>query len=313
MKAWMVRPLYLEAEDDEWHIAHAETRNAAKQAATGHIDLSYIELRATRLPEMDDVGVNPYNILTHLVGWWWPCNQCERHVYADYYEDGDGEEVYYGEDGNPEDMSSDIFGNVYCTPECLEIHEHIRDYSCRLSWVHVICPELPAAEGRYLTGKAVAMPGMGAPTWVEDQYADMWAVTYVNQYRYQMVRQPVEKATRTVHVEDGAPGAVDVWSHKSKWRNPYRAREFDANYQVAEQAITDYEKYVRGDPDLMAAIPELIGKPLECTCRHEDIRAYRRDRKSGKRCHADILVMLAHICHHHEVNGTEWVREGGEV
>ena len=47
-----------------------------------------------------------------------------------------------------------------------------------------------------------------------------------------------------------------------------------------EEVIRKYDEYLRGSPDLMAALPELRGKVLGCWC-------------APKPCHGDVLVKMA--------------------
>lgn len=62
---------------------------------------------------------------------------------------------------------------------------------------------------------------------------------------------------------------------RSKWGNPYVVNEDGTR----EEVIDKYEKYVRDQPNLMAALPELKGKVLGCWC-------------APKSCHGDVLVKL---------------------
>ena len=71
-------------------------------------------------------------------------------------------------------------------------------------------------------------------------------------------------------------GDAQLGITKSKWGNPFRASEFSDLGEVLEE----YEKYVRGRPNLMSSLPELAGKQLGCHC------------EEGK-CHGDILIRLA--------------------
>ena len=61
----------------------------------------------------------------------------------------------------------------------------------------------------------------------------------------------------------------------SKWGNPFMVGR-DGN---REQVIRMYEIHVRRRPDLIAALPELIGKRLGCYCKPEA-------------CHGDVLIRL---------------------
>ena len=70
--------------------------------------------------------------------------------------------------------------------------------------------------------------------------------------------------------------ACDVLiARPSKWGNPFMVGR-DGN---REQVIRIYEIHVRRRPDLIAALPELIGKRLGCYCKPEA-------------CHGDVLIRL---------------------
>ncbi len=77
--------------------------------------------------------------------------------------------------------------------------------------------------------------------------------------------------------------AYDVYiGRPSKWGNPWSHRPGTlARFRVAtrDEAIRKYEEWVRAQPMLMAALPELWGKVLGCWCRPEA-------------CHGDILLKL---------------------
>jgi len=62
----------------------------------------------------------------------------------------------------------------------------------------------------------------------------------------------------------------------SKWANPFReGRDGDRGEVVAK-----YEDWLRSQPALIVALPELRGKVLGCWC-------------APKPCHGDVLVRLA--------------------
>jgi Domain of unknown function (DUF4326) len=61
----------------------------------------------------------------------------------------------------------------------------------------------------------------------------------------------------------------------SKWGNPFREGEHGTRRQVIEK----YESWIRGNPELLAQLPELKGKVLGCWCH-------------PKSCHGDVLVKL---------------------
>jgi hypothetical protein len=62
----------------------------------------------------------------------------------------------------------------------------------------------------------------------------------------------------------------------SKWSNPFRIGPDGTREEVLEK----FENRLRGDAELMAALPELKGKVLGCWCAPRD-------------CHGDILARLA--------------------
>lgn len=80
--------------------------------------------------------------------------------------------------------------------------------------------------------------------------------------------------------------AYDVLIDRTtKWGNPFshlRGQRTLAKFLVAtrSEAIRRYEDWVRDQPGLMAALPELRGKVLGCWCEPSP-------------CHGEILVRLA--------------------
>lgn len=67
----------------------------------------------------------------------------------------------------------------------------------------------------------------------------------------------------------------------SKWGNPFPVPSRDYDRAVDPERILErYEAYVRGNPRLMASLPELRGKVLGCWC-------------APKRCHGDVLLRMA--------------------
>jgi hypothetical protein len=62
----------------------------------------------------------------------------------------------------------------------------------------------------------------------------------------------------------------------SKWANPFREGQDGDRGEV----IAKYERWLKKQPELMAALPELRGKVLGCWC-------------APKPCHGDVLVRLA--------------------
>lgn len=71
-----------------------------------------------------------------------------------------------------------------------------------------------------------------------------------------------------------------AWKPASKWANPFHI----GAHGTREEVIAKYEAYVRADPELIAALPELRGKVLTCWCRPEA-------------CHGDVLVRLLEEFH----------------
>lgn len=69
----------------------------------------------------------------------------------------------------------------------------------------------------------------------------------------------------------------------SKWGNPFSHQEGTlAQFKVEtrKEAVESYEKWVKEQPDLMAALSELRGKTLGCWC-------------APQACHGDVLLRLA--------------------
>jgi len=61
----------------------------------------------------------------------------------------------------------------------------------------------------------------------------------------------------------------------SKWGNPFKIGR-DRN---REEVISKFEAYMMNRPDLIQALPELVGKTLGCWCK-------------PKACHGDILKIM---------------------
>lgn len=61
----------------------------------------------------------------------------------------------------------------------------------------------------------------------------------------------------------------------SKWGNPFPIE----GRMTRERAIRAYEVWIRRRPDLLATLPELVGKRLGCHCK-------------PLACHGDVLVKL---------------------
>ena len=69
----------------------------------------------------------------------------------------------------------------------------------------------------------------------------------------------------------------------SRWGNPFSHKDGTlAQFRVdtIEEAVESYREWIKTQPELLAALPELKGKILGCFC------------KPGP-CHGDILLELA--------------------
>ena len=62
----------------------------------------------------------------------------------------------------------------------------------------------------------------------------------------------------------------------SKWGNPFKI----GRDGTREQVIEKYQRWIKRQPMLMAALPELRGKRLGCFCK-------------PLQCHGDVLAKLA--------------------
>ena len=71
--------------------------------------------------------------------------------------------------------------------------------------------------------------------------------------------------------------AFDVYiGRPSKWGNPFAIGKDGTR----EEVITKFEAWIKTQPHLLAALPELHGKVLGCWC-------------SPQACHGDVLSRLA--------------------
>lgn len=85
--------------------------------------------------------------------------------------------------------------------------------------------------------------------------------------------------TMVVHCKR-APYDVYI-GRPSKWGNPYALVRF-GDKDNREAIVAAYAAWIKKQPELMAALPELKGKVLGCWC-------------APKLCHGDVLVELARI------------------
>lgn len=77
--------------------------------------------------------------------------------------------------------------------------------------------------------------------------------------------------------------SYDVYiGRPSPFGNPFSHKQGTAAefyVETRDEAIDKYEEWIRGRPELLAKLPDLIGKALGCWCK-------------PKRCHGDVLVKL---------------------
>lgn len=90
------------------------------------------------------------------------------------------------------------------------------------------------------------------------------------------------ETTRVVHVKDNVPGAVYIGRatprqglKASIWCNKYKIGSDGSR----EEVIAKYRADLLNDPELLAQLPTLRGRPLACWCAPE-------------RCHGEILIEL---------------------
>jgi len=80
--------------------------------------------------------------------------------------------------------------------------------------------------------------------------------------------------SRVVHCKRSR---YDVYiGRPSKWGNPFTIGRDGDRGDVIER----YERWLRSQPELLAALPELAGKTLGCWC-------------APRACHGDVLARLA--------------------
>jgi hypothetical protein len=88
---------------------------------------------------------------------------------------------------------------------------------------------------------------------------------------------------KVVHVRKAAfdlyIGRAFLEFSESKWANPFRLSDPDDPLE-RQRCAEDYEAYIRGRVDLIAALHELEGLTLGCWCRPK------------APCHGDVLVKL---------------------
>jgi hypothetical protein len=83
----------------------------------------------------------------------------------------------------------------------------------------------------------------------------------------------MRKPKQVVHFKKRS---YDVYvGRPSKWGNPFEIGKDGTRDEV----IQKYENWIRTQPELMAALPELKGKVLGCWCKPQ-------------KCHGDVLIKL---------------------
>ncbi len=96
-----------------------------------------------------------------------------------------------------------------------------------------------------------------------------------------MTESLVECTSRVVH---NKRESFDVYiGRPTKWGNPFSHKDGTlAEFKVAsrDEAVDAYAAWVKTQPELLAALPELRGKVLGCWC-------------APQRCHGDVLLALA--------------------
>jgi hypothetical protein len=111
-----------------------------------------------------------------------------------------------------------------------------------------------------------------------------------------------EQETRVVHVRDNVPGAVYIG--RAMPRQHIKASPFANPYMIGKVikvtwidddpqdvtldrrfAVSLFGIHLGTRSDLIAALPDLRGKPLACWCRH-DGEAYTHENE----CHGDVLI-----------------------
>lgn len=70
------------------------------------------------------------------------------------------------------------------------------------------------------------------------------------------------------------PDAVYI-GRPSKWGNPFTIGKDGTR----EEVIAKYETWIKTQPQLIKALPELVGKDLGCWC-------------APKACHGDVLIKM---------------------
>lgn len=100
-------------------------------------------------------------------------------------------------------------------------------------------------------------------------------VTDLSKDEIKEITDMIEKAKRTTVVNIKNTKADVYIGRGSKWGNPFKMDKNNSREDVIER----YEKWIRGKPNLLKDLPELIGKKLGCFC-------------APKACHGDILKKL---------------------
>jgi hypothetical protein len=107
--------------------------------------------------------------------------------------------------------------------------------------------------------------------------------------------------TLVVNIRSGLPYDVYV-GRGSKWGNPFshRPSRFDTiHVATREEAVARHAEWIKTQPQLLAALPELRGKRLGCHCGEDQA------------CHAQTLADLADVITLEEV--AEALKKGADA
>lgn len=76
------------------------------------------------------------------------------------------------------------------------------------------------------------------------------------------------------HVYIGRENRFVEGAHNSEWHNPFSVKKFGR-----DGCIEEFEKFIRGNKELVGKLDELNGKTLGCWCKPQA-------------CHGDVIVKL---------------------
>lgn len=335
-KAWIVEYAGAgpwDGEEQTHELVRAPTRGKAIASSldgdAGFDREDWKALRAYRMPTFDDLPMTPWNLIVHAdIYSWYECqgecsNQCWRDYWIDErtydeipYDTADGLPWRDGEEG----------GAIYCSRRCLEDDVRKEEQSVRIARMRLIDPYLPAEAEKgwrgvlprlVLAEREISLPFNRAD---REEWGKMWALVRVGPNGpLARLRAP---APCVVHVGDGIPDAVYIGREngrkrlkRSIWHNPFKITEQTWRNEEGEErrsgntredVLRLYEAHLRSSPDLLARIPDLLGKPLACWCRHAPEAGEIPRQSLGTSCHGDVLVKYVVMYEHYRANGLEW-------